>query len=198
MIKTKGKKYEQIITAAVKVIAQVGYAQAKVSDIAREAQVADGTIYLYFQNKDHLLISLFQQKMGDYINMVENSLKNVESARDQLYRLIDIHLSYLEKEIDLATVTQLELRQSNPVIRQELLITLKPYMQQIDQIIKRGIEQGLFRTSLDVRLTRRMIFGTLDETVSSWLMNERKYELRDMVKPLYELFVQGVENRSNQ
>ena len=60
-------KYKQIIDAAVIVIAENGYHQAQVSKIAKQAGVADGTIYLYFKNKEDILISVFQEKMGVFV-----------------------------------------------------------------------------------------------------------------------------------
>lgn len=63
-------KYKQIIDAAVVVIAQHGYHQAQVSKIAKQAGVADGTIYLYFKNKEDILISLFEEKMQLFIEKV--------------------------------------------------------------------------------------------------------------------------------
>ncbi len=59
----KRPKYMQIIDAAVEVIAENGYHQSQVSKIAKQAGVADGTIYLYFKNKEDILISLFKEKM---------------------------------------------------------------------------------------------------------------------------------------
>src|SRR4051794_14081424 len=70
-LKKNKPKYMQIIDAAVVVIAEHGYHQAQVSKIAKQAGVADGTIYLYFKNKEDILISLFEEKMGTYIEKIE-------------------------------------------------------------------------------------------------------------------------------
>jgi AcrR family transcriptional regulator len=60
-------KHEAILRAAAKVFAQSGYFNAKVSDVARSAGVADGTVYLYFKNKDDLLTSIFAWAMGEFL-----------------------------------------------------------------------------------------------------------------------------------
>src|SRR3954462_15829791 len=59
----KRDKRERILAAAERIFARHGFFAAKVSDVAKEAGVADGTIYLYFKNKDDLLISLFENRM---------------------------------------------------------------------------------------------------------------------------------------
>lgn len=198
MAKRTGAKYEAILDAAVKVIAKHGYHQAQVSRIAKEAKVADGTIYLYFKNKEDVLISLFNEKMGKFIDNASKQLSAYSSASEQLYHLIRLHFEHLENDPHLAVVTQIELRQSNPKIRMQLVEILKRYFALIDQVIQFGVDSGFFRPDLDIRLARKMIFGTLDETVSSWLMNERKYRLIDQVNPIHQLFIGGMGRSKEQ
>lgn len=75
-------KYKQIIDAAVVVIAENGYHNAQVSKIAKQAGVADGTIYLYFKNKEDVLISLFQEKMGQFVEKIYEELAGIETAAE--------------------------------------------------------------------------------------------------------------------
>ncbi|MFC4075683.1 TetR/AcrR family transcriptional regulator [Salinithrix halophila] len=190
--KRTGEKYEAIIDAAVRVIAQFGYHQAQVSKIAREAKVADGTIYLYFKNKDDVLISLFNEKMGAFISDVERALSAVPSPEDQLKELVRLHFEYLEGDHELAIVTQIELRQSNPEVRRQIGLIVKKYYDVIDQLLRSGIEKGSFAEDFDVRTARYMIFGTIDETVTSWIMNDCKYSLMGQVEPILRLFLKGI------
>lgn len=192
MAKRTGEKYEAIIDAAVRVIAEFGYHNAQVSKIAREAKVADGTIYLYFENKDDVLISLFSEKMGSFISEVEEAIQYFESPVEQLHQLIRLHFELLDSDLELATVTQIELRQSNPEVRKGIGQILKRYLDMIDRIVEDGIRKGVFRSDLDVRMTRKMIFGTIDETVTSWIMNDHKYSLLSQVDPILNLFVYGI------
>ncbi len=74
-VKRDSPKYKQIIDAAVIVIAENGYHQAQVSKIAKEAGVADGTIYLYFKNKEDILISVFREKMAIFVNKCQEVLE---------------------------------------------------------------------------------------------------------------------------
>ncbi len=192
MAKRTGEKYEAIINAAIRVIAQYGYHNAQVSKIAREAKVADGTIYLYFDNKDDVLVSVFTEKMGAFISEAERQLSKLSSAAEKLEHLIRLHFSQFEQDRELAIVTQIELRQSNPYVRKGIRNTLRRYTEIIDQVIEAGIHQGIFRADLDVRIVRRMIFGTLDEMVTSWIMNNYKYSLLEQVEVIHSLFIQGI------
>ncbi|MDP4085374.1 MAG: TetR/AcrR family transcriptional regulator [Bacillota bacterium] len=184
-------KYKQIIDAAVVAIAENGYHQAQVSKIAKQAGVADGTIYLYFKNKEDILISLFEEKMGTFISKIDEMIAGKGSAAEKLLNMIEAHFTMLSQDHHLAIVTQLELRQSNKDLRLKINEVLKGYSRVIDKIVVEGVQNGEFSAQLDIRLARQMIFGTIDETVTSWVMNEEKYDLKALAGPVHQLLIKG-------
>ncbi|MGN7388244.1 TetR/AcrR family transcriptional regulator [Sporosarcina sp. SAFN-015] len=186
-------KYKQIIDAAVIVIAENGYHQAQVSKIAKEAGVADGTIYLYFKNKEDILISVFREKMGVFVDNVKEILKKEISATEMLAKMIENHFSLLNGDRHLAIVTQLELRQSNKELRYRINEVLKEYLTLLDTILKEGIEKGEFDERIDIRLARQMVFGTIDETITSWVMNDQKYDLMKLAPEVHRLILNGMK-----
>ncbi|MBL4951187.1 TetR/AcrR family transcriptional regulator [Neobacillus sp. OS1-32] len=190
MKKTK-PKYMQIIDAAVVAIAENGYHQAQVSKIAKQAGVADGTIYLYFKNKEDILISLFEEKMGTFIEKIEQMIAGKKTATEKLLKMIETHFELLSADHHLAIVTQLELRQSNKDLRLKINDVLKGYLKVIDKILIEGKENGEFSNNLDIRLARQMVFGTIDETVTTWVMNEEKYDLKALASPIHNMFING-------
>ncbi|GEN82288.1 fatty acid metabolism regulator protein [Sporosarcina luteola] len=187
-------KYKQIVDAAVIVIAENGYHQAQVSKIAKEAGVADGTIYLYFKNKEEILISVFREKMGDFVEIVKNAIKKEITATEKLYEMIDSHFRWLHGDRHLAIVTQLELRQSNKDLRYRINEVLKEYLVLLDSILKEGIEKGEFDEKIDIRLARQMVFGTIDETITSWVMNDQKYDLLKLAPEVHRLILNGMKS----
>lgn len=184
-------KYRKIIDAAVIVIAENGYHQAQVSKIAKQAGVADGTIYLYFKNKEDILISLFREKMGNFVEKIESKIAGFSSAAEKLFILVESHFDMLSNDHYLAKVTQLELRQANIELRHELSDVLRGYLKVVDQILQEGIDNGEFTESIDIRLTRQMIFGTIDETITTWVMNEHKYDLKALAPKVHHLLLNG-------
>ena len=194
-MKKSKPKYMQIIDAAVIVIAENGYHQAQVSKIAKQAGVADGTIYLYFKNKEDILISLFEEKMGEFVEKIEEKIAGKVTAEEKLLMMIETHFQLLSEDHHMAIVTQLELRQSNKELRLRINAVLRGYLQVIDKIILNGIETGEFSSDLDVRLARQMIFGTIDEAVTSWVMNEEKYDLMTLASPVHRLLISGCGKR---
>ena len=184
-------KYKQIVEAAVKVIAQNGYHASQVSKIAKSAGVADGTIYLYFKNKEDILISVFKEKMGSFVEEALHAISKHESASDKLLAFIKMHYKRLSDSPHLAVITQLELRQSNPELRYEINNVLKSYLDVIDQIIKEGIQAKEIREDVNPQLIRQMIFGTLDETVTTWVMKSQRYELISQAEEVHKLLTSG-------
>jgi TetR/AcrR family fatty acid metabolism transcriptional regulator len=181
----------QIIDAAVIVIAENGYHQAQVSKIAKQAGVADGTIYLYFKNKEDILISLFQEKMGSFVERIQQKIVGKETAAEKLLMMVETHFKMLASDPHLAIVTQLELRQSNKALRLRINDVLKGYLQVVDQILIEGKESGEFSSTLDIRLARQMIFGTMDETATTWVMNDQKYDLPALAESVHHLLLNG-------
>jgi TetR/AcrR family transcriptional regulator, fatty acid metabolism regulator protein len=192
-LKRNKPKYKQIIDAAVIAIAENGYHQAQVSKIAKQAGVADGTIYLYFKNKEDILISVFQEKMGVFVDNLQVIIKNESSSSEKLAQMIENHFQVLAKDHHLATVTQLELRQSNKEIRLKINAILKEYLTLLDQILIDGMLSGEFNPTMDVRLARQMVFGTVDEITTTWVMNEYRYDLVALAPKVTQLVLNGLK-----
>lgn len=192
MAKRTGEKYDAIIDAAVRVFAETGYHRAQVSRIAREAGVADGTVYLYFENKEDILISLFKSKMGEFIEAIRSEIEGLEDVGEKLYRVIHGHFRQLGRNREMAMVTQIELRQADPHIAQSISQPLKQYFELIEELVREGQRKGQIREDVDVRLARKMIFGTMDEVVTSWVMASRAYALENLSEPVYRLLAGGL------
>ena len=188
-------KYKQIVDAAVIVIAQNGYHQAQVSKIAKQAGVADGTIYLYFKNKEDILISVFREKMAIFVENIKEILKKDLPTSEKLQLVVENHFRVLQEDPHLAIVTQLELRQSNKDLRFQINSVLKEYMVLLDSLLEEGVDKGELSSELDLRLARQMLFGTMDETVTSWVMNEQKFNLLSVAPKVSSMLLHGYQQR---
>ncbi|MFO8192575.1 MAG: TetR/AcrR family transcriptional regulator [Bacillota bacterium] len=192
MAKRTGEKYEAILEAAVKTIARKGYHRTRIADIAHEAGLADGTLYIYFENKEDILISLFQNLMQRFVEELSRELDQCRSAEEKLDRIICYHLNTLGERPNQAMVTQIELRQIDQTINQGISKPLMSYFQLIEEVIEEGKEQGLYRRELNTRTARKVIFGAVDEVVTCWVMSAKPYDLTIMKKPLFDLLVNGL------
>src|SRR5262245_6648576 len=101
-------KYEAILRAAIRVFARSGFFNSKVADVASEAGVADGTVYLYFKNKDDILISIFNHVMDDALARGKERLAELNGPAEKLKTIVHGHLDRIGRDRDLAVVFQVE------------------------------------------------------------------------------------------
>lgn len=184
-------KFKQIIDAAVVVIAENGYHQAQVSKIAKKAGVADGTIYLYFKNKESILITLFEEKMGIFAEKIREEIAGNCDAVSKLLTLVKTHFREMSNDLNLAIVMQLEVRQTNLDLRVKINEVLKEYLHIIDSILIEGVKEGLFDENLDIRMARKMIFGTIDEVMTHWVMTGQKQDLEANAEKVHQLLIRA-------
>lgn len=192
MAKKKGEKYDAILEAAKKVIAANGYENSQVSKIAREAGVADGTVYLYFENKEEILIDLFNEFLGGFIEEVRQEMAGISDSAAKLKKLVEAHLRIMEDNLDLAIVCLVELRQPDPGLREATGEVLRGYFKVIEDIIEEGQKNGSFNPELNKFLARQMVFGTLDEIVTSWVWS-RRHSLSKQIPQTQQMLLGGLK-----
>jgi len=187
-----GDKYAAILDAAQAVIARQGYQGAQISRIAAEAGVAAGTVYLYFKNKPDLLVSLFRDRLGVLIEQAREHIAEASHAGEKLRWFVVGHLSALAARRELAVVTQIEMRQAETDVQKEISQIMKGYFQVIDEIIEEGQRTGLFLPAVDAKQIRNLVFGTLDQTVTAWVLSGFQFDLEAVAEPTYRLITGGV------
>lgn len=178
MRKRTGNKERAILDAAVEVFAEHGYDGAQMARIAEAAGVANGTVYLYFRNKKDLLVSLFRSRLGQ---MVARRVADEARLGDPLSRLrafVADHLETLAADRAFATVTQIELRQVDPEMRRAISEVMRSYFAVLDRIIADGQAAGALRRDLDARLVRNVVYGTLDQLATAWVLSGARTDLR--------------------
>jgi TetR/AcrR family fatty acid metabolism transcriptional regulator len=185
-------KRERILRASVDVFASFGYFNAKVSQIAKAAGVADGTIYLYFDGKEDLLITIFREHTRNYLHSLEQQMANINAADDRLRTAVRHHLVTLGRDRALAVVAQVELRHSLKYMSLFSQQEVADYLNVIRKIVEHGQESGAFRRNVHPQLAAKAIFGVLDEMVTSWILSEKEYDLAAQTEQVADLILTGL------
>jgi len=185
-------KRERILRAAVDVFAKNGYFNAKVSEIAKAAGVADGTIYLYFDGKEDLLITIFREHTRGYLQSLERELANVRAPEDRIRIAIRHHLTTLGRDRALAVVSQVELRHSLKFMSLLSQQEVADYLNIIRKIVEYGQTEGVFRRTLHPQLVAKSVFGILDEMVTSWILSEKEHSLPDQAEQIADFVLTGL------
>jgi TetR/AcrR family fatty acid metabolism transcriptional regulator len=194
-----GEKFHRIIAAATKVFARKGFFHAKVSDIAKEAQVADGTIYLYFENKDDILISLFEEQMKAVLENMVQQISEEKDAITKIEKFALTHLKLIELNKNMAEIIQVELRQSTKFMKEYKNEKFMQYLNLISDVIREGQEQGLFKKDIIPDIAKRAFFGALDEMSRFWVLSShKKYDIETAAKQISEYFLYGLIKRPDR
>ena len=193
--RSNGDKGEAILRAAILTFARHGFFNAQVADIARAAGVASGTVYLYFRNKDDLLVSIFERTMGEWIEQGRLALARLPDPVAQLDEIARLHLQRMGRDRELAIVFQVELRQSVKFMEQFSSTRLREYLGVIRDVIAAGQEQGVFRDGIKPTSAAKMFFGMLDELATNWVLSHRRYPLEAEAALVVDLFVNGLACR---
>ena len=189
-------KPQQIIDAAVRVFARQGYWRSRVSDIAREAGIAAGTIYLYFATKEDILATLFREKMAEFVSVVWRAIAEERDAVAKMRRLVHLHFEILEQHPDLAEVVQVGLRQGQKFFHGPATQEISAYFALIAAVLEEGVAAGLFRNDLPVKVAAKMLFGAMDQMATSWVLGKRGYRLVDTAPAVADLFLRGIGTRA--
>jgi TetR/AcrR family fatty acid metabolism transcriptional regulator len=188
-----GDKRERILSAAVRVFAKNGFYATRVSEVAKAAGVADGTIYLYFKSKEELLVSLFEDRVERLLSYMKKELPKNASAKDRLRAVIEMQLGLLEGERDLAEVITVILRQSTKLMKEYAHPRFLAYLDSIARIIQEGQASGEFRKDMSPHLVARATFGALDGIALTWALGRAEQgALRRSAGQLAELFLRGL------
>ena len=185
-------KYQRILEAAIKVFAEQGFFQSTIAQIAKEAGVADGTIYLYFKNKDDILVQFFNYKAKQVFDGFREEVNRAENAVDKLRNLVRRHLAEFQRDRNMAILYQFETHQSSRLAEEQIKEMSNMYLDIVAEIMEQGQQEGLIRKNLYLSLVKRFILGAVDEVINTWIHSGGEYDLVSMADPLVDLFIEGV------
>ncbi len=193
---SREEKRANIVDAAVEVFAEKGYRSARISDIARRAGVADGTIYLYFRNKEDLLLTIFEEKMEELLASIEAAVRAAPEPISQVRAYARFHFDAIRNQPALAQVLQVELRQSSRFVREYRPERLWQYLDVFQQIVRQGQQTGVFRDDVDAFLVKWAFFGALDELSIQWVVARRRdrFDLDRAADQVVDIFLRGMVN----
>jgi TetR/AcrR family fatty acid metabolism transcriptional regulator len=170
--RANGDKRERILDAATKVFAKKGFYATRVSEVAKAAGVADGTIYLYFKSKDELLVSLFEDRVEKLLSYMKDELPKQPTAAAKMRRVIELQLGLLEGERDLAEVITVIIRQSSKLLKEYAAPKFVSYLDAVAKVVAEGQASGEFRKDVSASLAARVTFGALDGVALTWALGK--------------------------
>ncbi|MBR9979888.1 MAG: TetR/AcrR family transcriptional regulator [Desulfatitalea sp.] len=191
-MKRNTDKYNQILTAAVKVFAEKGFAQSTIAQIAQEAGVADGTIYLYFKNKDDILVQFYERMTEHVSECFYKAVQEGATAIEKLHNLVRAHLEVFQSQASGAIVYQSETHLQWRLVQEPTRQMSRMYRELISKLVAMGQQEGSIRPDLYVGLVKRLINGAVEEVINTWIHTGMDHDLASMAEPLVDLFINGI------
>lgn len=172
-------KGDRILMAAEKVFAEKGFNKARISEIAKLAQVAEGTVYDYFQNKEDLLLSIPTKRFEQYLRELPETFEIKSSVR-KLRRFIKYHFLLFLTERDFLKVFLFQVLLNKKFYESEAFEKLKNYLKVIETIVEGGKADGSFREDVNPRVFRNMFFGAFSHLALRWVILEKDSQVDKM------------------
>ena len=189
-------KRERILRAAIKVFARKGFYATRVSEIAKAAGVADGTIYLYFDSKDDVLVRIFEDRITKLLDVLRDEIAQGRSVDERLHRIVQLQLGLLEGQRDLAEVITVNLRQSSRLLKQYATPLFVQYLELLAGVIAEGQREGVLRKDAHPRILARALWGALDGVALTWALGGAEPGgLRKAGEQIVALFLDGLRAR---
>lgn len=186
------EKYQRILDAAVEVIAERGYFKSPVSEIAKRAGVADGTVYLYFKSKDDVLRTAIDRRFDRFYQQINDAFVTIEGPREQLEYIARVHLESYQVNRSMAVLLQTEMRQSAKFIAEFSHRHLARYIQMVREVVRRGQEEGIFRPDVADGVVAHCMFGAIDELLSSAVFTGRSYDATETAAQVMDVLLNGI------
>lgn len=187
-----GEKYDRILEAAIEVVAEKGFQYARIADIASRAGVADGTVYLYFNNKDHILRAAIDSAFEQFSSRVRAAMAADANPIEQLKAIARLHIETLVNRRNLAVILQMQIRQSEKFLEQFSHESFVDYIHLVRESIRNGQRDGLIRADISDRVAALCLFGALDEMISSWLITGKVIDPEQTAAQVLDILLNGI------
>ena len=194
------EKRKVILDAALKTFVKRGYPETRVSEIATEAGVAEGTLYNYFHSKEDIFLALFDEKWGGIIYQIKNLISRIDNPNDKLKAIFSLVVRMFKKDRYLAEIFLIDIKQSSIFLNNYTINRITEFISLIEQVLEEGKRKGIYRRDLDTRVAKMVIFGAAQGILLSWVLSESKmvkdktfkFSLYRAAKTLRDIFKSGL------
>jgi TetR/AcrR family fatty acid metabolism transcriptional regulator len=164
-------KQRAILDAAIRVFAREGFHRCRVSDIAKEADVAYGLVYHYFRSKDEVLDTLFSERWSLLLEAIADVDKQEVPAREKLYAIASFIIDSYHHDPDLMKVIIVEVTRAANTFGRHHLEEITQAYEGIAAIVARAQEEGTFRSDISATFASLCFYGAIEQLLSAWVFD---------------------------
>ena len=179
------QKRERILHGAIRAFAKKGYADATISEIARLASVAEGTVYEYFKNKEDLLLSIPESRLQDHLDQLDKNF-DIHNSERKLRLFIQHHFKLYLSDPDFLIVFLTLIQFNRRFYISRAYSRLNTYVQAFEKITQEIIDAGAMDTKINIRIFRNIFFGAFTHMTLRWFVLGHDHSI-DKIREIEDL-----------
>lgn len=191
----KNNKKKAIISAAIEIFSQSDYKSSSIAEIAKKANVAEGSIYQYFKDKEDLFFSIPVARVKEFSRELDLHLQGITGSLNKIRKFIWFYLYFFTNTPEYSRIVLLEMRVSKRFTSSKMYGSFKRSTSRILEIIREGQDEGILRTDVNIFVMRQLILGMLEHMVTRWLIKNQKYDLLEHYEDACRLILGGIVGR---
>ncbi len=193
----KSLKRQKIIQAAIEVFSRKRFQNASIAEIAEKAEVAEGTIYQYFKNKEDLFFCIPVEKTSEFSKELELQLEGINGTYNKIAKFVWYYLYFFRNNPEYSRILMLEMRVNKSFVKSKTYRSLRKFTDKVLDILREGQEEGVVRKEIDIYLLRQLLLGILEHMVTRWLLKGESYDLVKHYRDVSELVISGIGCRGS-
>ncbi len=187
----------QIMEAAESIFAEKGFYLTTVEEIAQKADLGKGTIYLHFENKRGLFLSIIERKLDILLKKIEEGIKEGDSPAEKIRLATEIHFKFLEKNRNFFKIIHIFSNQFKKGMGEELfkkvVVKNSRYLEILQTLIERATKKKEIK-SLNSKKLAVILVGIVHSLTVYWISQNEKDSLSMDHSLAWEIFWQGAKN----
>ncbi len=192
------RRMADIMAAAREIFCDKGYGDASITEIAARAQVVEGTIYTYFENKQDLLVKVLEQWYEGMLSDYDQHVAGIAGTRNRLRYMIWRHLKTVHSEPRLCRLVFREIRTSADYHHSPIFQLNKKYTDLTMQIVEEGIESGEFPSDIPVKLVRDMVYGGIEHHTWNYVEGDGDFDVDRIADTITDIIYRGISSTSQR
>jgi AcrR family transcriptional regulator len=188
MSELTSNRKEQIINSALEIISEEGVKNLTMKRIANRIGISDAALYRHFINKQELMLAMIETGGKKLISRINSVLGDIDNPVDKLEKILQIHLTHLEKNKGIPRLIFSEaIHQNNPILRNSVLKNVNQYLNLLQNTLLQAKETGQVKEDIDIEETSMAILGLVQATALLWSLNGFGYSLSEKAPVLWRL-----------
>jgi TetR/AcrR family transcriptional regulator, fatty acid metabolism regulator protein len=191
----EGNKEKDIIEAAILVFASVGYHRAKITKIADKAGVSTGTVYLYYESKEDILLEIFKRLWFELSTKTQALVRRPDvDPMEKLEGLIDLLFDMFANNPSLGIVF---VNEQNHLVQRgggDFAPFYEKYLDLGQQVLTEGIKKGVFNRTIELKVFRHFVFGGMRNLIHQWAHDPKHYPLNALRISVKAIIRNGILN----